>query len=115
MGALYPVCLVIKGSIYFFIYLFFPDTDEELKEWQAKFEERIALLRSKISKLEREMNDMETMSSSLMQTINESIREIGKLQAEADVIINKSLHIVFYYYGIQNLALQYWYCRHTCL
>ncbi|XXG78635.1 hypothetical protein AAC387_Pa08g2540 [Persea americana] len=60
------------------------DTDEELKEWQSKFEERITLLRSKISKLEREMNDMETMSSSLMQTINESIREIGKLQAEAD-------------------------------
>lgn len=42
------------------------------------------------------MNDMETMGSSLMQTINESIREIGKLQAEADVIINKFVHIIVF-------------------
>ncbi|XP_077250252.1 DNA repair-recombination protein (RAD50) [Tasmannia lanceolata] len=60
------------------------DTDEELKEWQTKFEERIALLETKIRKLEREMNDTETKSSSLTKTINESTREIGKLQAEAD-------------------------------
>jgi len=65
---------------------FYLDTDEELKEWQTKFEERIALLLSKISKLEREMNDEETKSSSFSQTINESMREIGKLQAEADVM-----------------------------
>lgn len=91
MAAIHPVCLVTKVSI-----SFDSDTDEELKEWQSKFEERITLLRSKISKLEREMNDMETMSSSLMQTINESIREIGKLQAEADVIINKFVHIIVF-------------------
>ncbi|XP_064938273.1 DNA repair protein RAD50-like isoform X1 [Musa acuminata AAA Group] len=60
------------------------DTDEELKEWQMKFEERIALLETKISKLEREMNDEETKSSLLLQTINDTTREIGKLQAEAD-------------------------------
>ncbi|XP_038971803.1 DNA repair protein RAD50 [Phoenix dactylifera] len=60
------------------------DTDEELKEWQTKFEERITILETKISKLEREMNDEETKSSLLLQTINDSIREIGKLQAEAD-------------------------------
>ncbi|XP_029121555.1 DNA repair protein RAD50 isoform X4 [Elaeis guineensis] len=60
------------------------DTDEELKEWQTKFEERIAILETKISKLEREMNDEETKSSLLSQTINDSTREIGKLQAEAD-------------------------------
>ncbi|KAK9138451.1 hypothetical protein Sjap_009045 [Stephania japonica] len=60
------------------------DTDEELKEWQTKFEERIALLASKISKLEREMNDMETKSSFLIHTIKETTRETGKLQHEAD-------------------------------
>ncbi|KAK9140989.1 hypothetical protein Scep_010670 [Stephania cephalantha] len=60
------------------------DTDEELKEWQTKFEERIALLVSKISKLEREMNDMETKSSFLSHTIKDTTREIGKLQHEAD-------------------------------
>ncbi|KAG1331800.1 hypothetical protein COCNU_02G017680 [Cocos nucifera] len=60
------------------------DTDEELKDWQTKFEERIAILETKISKLEREMNDEETKSSLLSQTINDSMREIGKLQAEAD-------------------------------
>ncbi|XP_020267442.1 DNA repair protein RAD50-like isoform X2 [Asparagus officinalis] len=63
------------------------DTDDELKEWQSKFEERIALLQSKISKLEREMNDEETRSSTFSQTINESMREIGKLQAKADLML----------------------------
>ncbi|XP_042426943.1 DNA repair protein RAD50-like [Zingiber officinale] len=60
------------------------DTDEELKEWQSKFEERITLLETKINKLEREMNDEETKSSLLLQTINDTTREMGKLQAEAD-------------------------------
>lgn len=58
------------------------DTDEELKEWQGKFEERIAALESKIKKMD--MEDEETKSSTYLQTINESMREIGKLQAEAD-------------------------------
>nr|ABV90879.1 DNA repair protein Rad50 [Triticum monococcum] len=60
------------------------DTDEELKEWQTKFEEKIALLETKIAKLEREMNDEYAKSSLLSETINDSTREIGKLQAEAD-------------------------------
>ncbi|KAF3456639.1 hypothetical protein FNV43_RR01293 [Rhamnella rubrinervis] len=60
------------------------DTDEELKEWKTKFEERIALLESKISKLEREMNDSETKSSFLKQTISEHIWEISRLQTEAE-------------------------------
>lgn len=71
---------------FYFFCLFFSDTDEELKEWKTKFEERIALLESKISKLEREMNDTETKSSFLKRTINESIWEISKLQTEAEVI-----------------------------
>jgi len=64
------------------------DTDEELMEWQTKFEERIAILETKISKLGREMDDEAATSSSLPQIISELTREIGKLQAEADVILS---------------------------
>jgi peptidoglycan hydrolase CwlO-like protein len=76
-------------QFFFFCFFFFTwsDTDEELKEWKTKFEERIALLESKISKLEREMNDTETKSSFLKRTINEYIWEISKLQTEAEVIL----------------------------
>lgn len=62
------------------------DTDEELSEWKTKFDERIALLELKISKLEREMNDSETKSSLLKQSMTDYIVEISKLQAEAEVI-----------------------------
>lgn len=62
------------------------DTDEELREWKTKFDERIALLESKISKLEREMNDSEAKSSFLKQSITNYIMEISKLQADAEVI-----------------------------
>ena len=54
-------------------------------EWKTKFEERIAILQTKISKLEREMNDTDTKSSFLKQAINDSIWEISKLQTEAEV------------------------------
>lgn len=74
--------LLIFNSYFFCI----SDTDEELKEWKTKFEERIALLESKISKLGREMTDTDTKSSILKQTINECIREISKLQTEAEVM-----------------------------
>lgn len=60
------------------------DTDEELKEWKNKFEERIAILESKISKLDREMTDTETKSSFLKQTISDYIWETSKLQNEAE-------------------------------
>ncbi|XP_039778815.1 DNA repair protein RAD50-like [Panicum virgatum] len=64
------------------------DTDEELMEWQTKFEERIAILETKISKLGREMDDEAATSSSLPQIISELTHEIGKLQAEADAHIS---------------------------
>ncbi|KAI3424599.1 Zinc-hook domain-containing protein [Psidium guajava] len=60
------------------------DTDEELTEWKTKFDQRIALLESKIGKLEREMNDTETKSSFLKKSINECIWEISRLQTEAE-------------------------------
>ncbi|KAL6899887.1 hypothetical protein ACP4OV_006545 [Aristida adscensionis] len=60
------------------------DTDEELMEWQTKFEERIALLETKISKLGRELDDEGKNSSMLSKSISDLTREIGKLQAEAD-------------------------------
>lgn len=55
-------------------------------EWQTKFEERIALLETRISKLGRDMDDEAAKSSSQLQKISELTRDIGKLQAEADVI-----------------------------
>ncbi|XP_021888958.1 DNA repair protein RAD50 isoform X2 [Carica papaya] len=64
------------------------DTDEELKEWKTKFEERIGILEIKISKLEREMNDTETKSSFLKRTINDYILEISKLQTEAEAHVS---------------------------
>lgn len=54
-------------------------------EWKTKFEQKIALLESKIGKLEREMNDIEMKSSFLKRSINEYIWEISKLQTEAEV------------------------------
>lgn len=73
----------VDPSLFLFLYML--DTDEELMEWKTKFDQRIALLESKIGKLEREMNDLETKSSFLKQTINEYIWEISKLQTEAEV------------------------------
>lgn len=61
------------------------DTDEELMEWKTKFDERIAVLESNISKLEREMGDTETKISSREQLMNDYIWEISKLKTEAEV------------------------------
>lgn len=72
-------------KIFSFIALNWTDTDEELMEWKTKFDERIAVLESKISKLDREMNDMENKSNFLKKTIDNYIWEISRLQTEADV------------------------------
>ncbi|KAM2711178.1 hypothetical protein EV1_031322 [Malus domestica] len=61
------------------------DTDEELKEWKTKFEEKISLLETKIRKLEREENDAESKITFLEKTLKESIWEISKLENEAEV------------------------------
>ncbi|KFK31167.1 hypothetical protein AALP_AA6G077500 [Arabis alpina] len=60
------------------------DTIEELKEWKSKFEERIALLETKIRKMEREMDDTETTISSLHNAKTNYMLEISKLQTEAE-------------------------------
>ena len=64
-------------------------------EWKTKFEERIAILESKINKLEREKEDTETKSSARKKTINDCILGIGKLQSEAEVmhIVYVSIHL----------------------
>ncbi|KAJ8774337.1 hypothetical protein K2173_011586 [Erythroxylum novogranatense] len=64
------------------------DTDEELMEWKIKFEEKIAILESNISKLDREMNDSETKSIFLKQSVKEYIREISRLQSEAEAHVS---------------------------
>ncbi|KAI5654013.1 hypothetical protein M9H77_31200 [Catharanthus roseus] len=60
------------------------DTDEELMEWKTKFDDRVAVLESNISKLEREMSDTETKISSRKQFMTNYIWEISKLQTEAN-------------------------------
>lgn len=61
------------------------DTDEELEEWKSKFAQRISLLDSKISRLEREMKDTDTDIPIQRKTISDCIREISRLEAEAEV------------------------------
>ncbi|KAG2241023.1 hypothetical protein Bca52824_096873 [Brassica carinata] len=60
------------------------DTMEELKEWKSKFEERIALLETKIRKMERELDDTATTISSLHNAKTNYMLEISKLQTEAE-------------------------------
>ncbi|KAL0340581.1 UNVERIFIED_CONTAM: DNA repair protein [Sesamum radiatum] len=60
------------------------DTDEELNEWKSKFDERIAILESKISKLLREKADIEDKSRVLTDVIGKNTTEIAKLQASAE-------------------------------
>lgn len=62
------------------------DSDEDLKKWKTSFDEHFALLESKISKQERELNDLELKSSSLKETKDDNLREISKLQNEAEVL-----------------------------
>ncbi|KAL6185682.1 hypothetical protein ACLB2K_041810 [Fragaria x ananassa] len=60
------------------------DTDEELKEWKTKFDDRIRDLGTQIFKLEREQDDTKTKSNFLGQTIKDSIWDVSKLQNEAN-------------------------------
>lgn len=48
----------------------------------------MALLQNKISKLERDVDDENTTSSFLSKAINDLMRETGRLQAEADVMLS---------------------------
>ncbi|VFQ75595.1 unnamed protein product [Cuscuta campestris] len=59
------------------------DTDEDLQEWKAKFDEKIALLESKISKLRRETDDLLSKRSFLQMDIKGYTGEILKLENEA--------------------------------
>ncbi|GER39775.1 DNA repair protein RAD50 [Striga asiatica] len=57
------------------------DTDEELNEWKSKFDERIATLESKITKLLREKADIEDKSRVHSDLYAENVKEIANLQA----------------------------------
>ncbi|KAH7415130.1 hypothetical protein KP509_14G029200 [Ceratopteris richardii] len=60
------------------------DTDEELMEWQAKFEQNLGALRIKINKGERDLADQTTQIDILNKKYNQECVNIGKQQAEAD-------------------------------
>ncbi|KAL7105884.1 hypothetical protein ACP275_07G074600 [Erythranthe tilingii] len=64
------------------------DTDEELNEWKSKFDERIAILDSKIDKLLREKGDTEEESRAQSDEIAKNMKEIAKLQAATDAHIS---------------------------
>lgn len=72
-------------TFYVWVFLYWPDTDEELKEWKTKFDDRIRDLGTQIFKLEREQDDTKTKSNFLGQTIKDSIWDVSKLQNEANV------------------------------
>lgn len=89
------VCRFLLGILIFFFWvlLYWSDTDEELMEWKTKFEDRIRDLGIKIRKFEREQDDTKTKSNFLTQTIKDSIWQISKLQNEAEV---SKLHMFCY-------------------
>lgn len=69
------------------------DTDEDLKAWKNKFQERTAALESKIRKWEREKVDTDIMADGHKDKIKESIQVISKLQTEAEVhALAENLH-----------------------
>ncbi|KAK6161690.1 hypothetical protein DH2020_005071 [Rehmannia glutinosa] len=57
------------------------DTDEELNEWKSKFDERIAILESKITKLLREKEDIEDRRRVHADVSANNMKEIANLQA----------------------------------
>ncbi|KAL8515845.1 hypothetical protein ACS0TY_014518 [Phlomoides rotata] len=57
------------------------DTDEELNEWNSKFDGRIASLELKLNKLSREKEDTEEKSRALSEVIAKNNKEIANLQA----------------------------------
>ncbi|KAK7379637.1 hypothetical protein VNO80_05101 [Phaseolus coccineus] len=85
------------------------DSDELLMEWKTKFEERIAILEAKIRKLERELNDAAEKGTALTNIIGHSIKEIAKLQAEAEAHMSlkndrdSSIHDLFATYSLGSL------------
>lgn len=68
-----------------FYYTVFSETDEELKEWKDKFDEKVSQQHSLISKLERDRSDLENKIKILADSRTEIIIEISKLQSEAEV------------------------------
>lgn len=60
------------------------DTDEELMDWQTKFEQNLGALKIKISKGERDVVDLSTQMEILSKKYNQECVNIGKQQAEAD-------------------------------
>jgi DNA repair protein RAD50 len=85
------------------------DTIEELKEWKSKFEERLALLGTKIRKMEREMVDTETTISSLHNAKTNYMLEISKLQTEAEAHMllknerDSTIQNIFFHYNLGNV------------
>lgn len=61
------------------------ETDEELKEWKEKFDEKISQQDKLISRLARDADDLEKTCSTLDKKSTDYVIEISKLQSAADV------------------------------
>ncbi|KAJ0261961.1 DNA repair protein RAD50 [Hirschfeldia incana] len=85
------------------------DTIEELIEWKSKFEERLAILETKIRKMEREMDDTQTTISSLHNAKTNYMLEISKLQTEAEAHMllknerDTSIQKIFSHHNLGNV------------
>ncbi|GFQ04279.1 DNA repair protein rad50 [Phtheirospermum japonicum] len=64
------------------------DTDEELHEWKSKFDERIATLESKLTKLSREKEDIENKSQIHKSQHTYNVKEIANLQAAIEAHVS---------------------------
>lgn len=64
------------------------DTDEELKVWKDKFEEKTAALESKIREWKREKEITDIRADGHKDKIKEYIQEISKLQTEAEAYMS---------------------------
>lgn len=60
------------------------DSDEDLKEWNEKFNTRIAVLQQKIDQSMRDISDLDTRSSHSQKQINDYIGKVSKLEKEVE-------------------------------
>lgn len=60
------------------------DPEEDLREWTAKFSERIAVLEDKINKTNREIGDIDSKRTQSQDLIESYVERVSKLKAEVE-------------------------------
>ncbi|KNA17185.1 hypothetical protein SOVF_082430 [Spinacia oleracea] len=83
------------------------ETDEELKEWKEKFDEKISQQDKLISRLARDADDLEKTCSTLDKKSTDYVIEISKLQSAADAhasLKNDRDSMIQELYSLHNLG-----------